>query len=94
MITAANGKQLEALQVFSAAINFLKEHFLENINSRNAGNKITVDKVRWVLTVPAIWNDSAKQMMRESSIKVKQLTIYRGNQKILERIGYQGYNQV
>ena len=71
MITAVNGKQLEALQVFSAAINFLKEHFIENINNRNAGNKITVDKVRWVLTVPAIWNDSAKQLMRKSSIKVK-----------------------
>ena len=70
MITAANGKQMSALDVFSAAINFLKEHFLENINNRNAGNRIAVDVVRWVLTVPAIWDDSAKQFMREAATKV------------------------
>ena len=70
MITAANGKQMSALEVFSAAINFLKDHFLKNINNRNTGNKITVDVVRWVLTVPAIWDDSAKQFMREAAKKV------------------------
>lgn len=70
MLKAANGKQMSAIKVFSASINFLKEHFLENINNRNAGNGITVDKVRWVLTVPAIWNYSAKQFMRESAERV------------------------
>ena len=62
---------MKAIEVFSEAINFLKEHFLENINNRNNGNRITADKVRWVLTVPAIWGESAKQFMRESAEKVK-----------------------
>ena len=66
MITAANGKQIPALEVFSA-INFLKKHFLKNINNRTARNKITVDNVRWVLTVPAFANDTAKQFMREAA---------------------------
>ena len=68
---------MSAIDVFSASINFLKEHFLENINNRNAGNGITVDKVRWVLTVPAIWDLSSKQFMRECAEKVtdKILTI-------------------
>ena len=43
-----------------------EDHFIKNINNRNANN-ITVDKVRWVLTVPAIWNDPAKQLMREAA---------------------------
>ena len=63
---------MSALEVFKGALNFLKEHFLENINNRNAANNITVDKVRWVLTVPAIWNDAAKQLMRKSAEKVKR----------------------
>ena len=66
MIQAANGKQMKALDVFTASLKFLKDHFIKNINNRNANN-ITVDKVRWVLTVPAIWNDPAKQLMREAA---------------------------
>ena len=72
MLTATNSKQMSALEVFKEALNFLKEHFLENVNNRNAANNITVDKVRWVLTVPAIWNDAAKQLMRKSAEKVKR----------------------
>ena len=70
MVTAANGKQMSALEVFSAAINFLKEHLIKNLNNRNAGNRISPETVRWVLTVPAIWNDAAKQFMREAAEKV------------------------
>jgi len=67
MLSAANGKKMQGLKVFSGAINFLKDHLITNVNQRNAGNRITVDSVRWVLTVPAIWGDSAKQFMRESA---------------------------
>ena len=73
MITAANGKQMSALEIFSAAINFLKEHFLENINNKNVGNKITVDVVRWVLT--AISRDYSKQFMREANEKVRYIKL-------------------
>ena len=71
MLKAANGKLMSAMDVFSAAINFLKEHFLESINNRDDRNNITVDKVRWVLTVPAIWSISSKQLMREAAEKVR-----------------------
>lgn len=70
MLKAANGKQMLGIDVFSSAINFLKDHFLENIKNRNARSNVTVETVRWVLTVPAIWNDSAKQFMRESAERV------------------------
>ena len=70
LLKAANGKHMSGIEVFSAAIKFLKEHFLENIKNRNAQSKVTVDKVRCVLTVPAIWNNAAKQFMRESAEKV------------------------
>ena len=70
LLQAANGKHMSGIEVFSAAIKFLKKHFLENIKNRNARSNVTVDRVRWVLTVPAIWNDAAKQFMRESAEKV------------------------
>ena len=33
-----------------------------------------VKDIRWVLTVPAIWGDGAKQFMREASFKVSELS--------------------
>ena len=56
LLQAANGKHMSCIEVFSAA--------------KNARSKVTVDKVRCVLTVPAIWNNAAKQFMRESAEKV------------------------
>lgn len=69
VLTASNGKQMKAVDVFSSAITFFKDHLINSVNRRNAGNCITVESIRWVLTVPAIWSDSAKQFMRESAEK-------------------------
>ena len=76
MLKAANGKQMSGIEVFSESINFLKEQFLNNINDHDTRNNITVDKVRWVLTLPAIWDLSAKQFMREAAEKVMDLFSY------------------
>lgn len=62
MITAANGKQLPAIDVFAMTLKFLKDTALEWCKS--------FDNVRWIVTVPAIWSDSAKEMMRKASDKV------------------------
>ena len=75
-LKAANGKLMSAMDVFSAAINFLKKQFLNNIKDRDPRKNITVDKVRWVLTVPAIWGFSAKQFMREAAQKVSKDLIF------------------
>lgn len=61
---------MKAIDVFSGAISYLKSHLMNSVNDRNSGNRITVDKIRWVLTVPAIWSDGAKQFMREAAVKV------------------------
>lgn len=68
-LVAANGKTMKAIDVFSGAISYLKSHLMNSVNDRNSGNRITVDKIRWVLTVPAIWSDGAKQFMREAAVK-------------------------
>ncbi|XP_063447157.1 heat shock 70 kDa protein 12A-like [Mytilus trossulus] len=58
------GKSISAKAVFSAAIGFLKDHFIQQMHWRKLG---TVEDIFWVVSVPAIWNDSAKQFMRESA---------------------------
>lgn len=59
---------MEAMRVFSSAIGYLKDHMLTMCKNRLSD--IEQSDIMWVLTVPAIWTDSAKQFMREAAEKV------------------------
>lgn len=60
-----------AIIVFSYSIRYLKDHLLEKLLTSNLGDKVTVDDIDFVLTVPAIWDDTAKMFMREAAIQVR-----------------------
>ncbi|XP_052282526.1 heat shock 70 kDa protein 12B-like [Dreissena polymorpha] len=59
-------KLMLAMDVFSACIKFLKDDCIGKIRLQLP--EIRDTDIRWVLTVPAIWNVS-KQFMRESAAK-------------------------
>ncbi|XP_071139889.1 heat shock 70 kDa protein 12B-like [Mytilus edulis] len=59
------GKTLLAQKVFVESIRYLKDHFLEIFTNKNLDTKIT--DILFVITVPAIWSDAAKQFMRVCS---------------------------
>jgi hypothetical protein len=54
--------------VFSASIKALRDHLHEILKSMAID--IREDEIKWVLTVPAIWSDPAKDFMRKSAKKV------------------------
>lgn len=62
------GKKVPAIIVFTEAIRFLKNHCLGVFNERDL--KFTINDIFFVITVPAIWTDAAKQFMREASERV------------------------
>uniref|UniRef100_A0A3Q2DNH4 Heat shock protein family A (Hsp70) member 12A.2 n=1 Tax=Cyprinodon variegatus TaxID=28743 RepID=A0A3Q2DNH4_CYPVA len=66
-IKAANGKEMTALKVFTEALRFLKDDALKHIAINTEGKEFTASDFTWVLTVPAIWDHSAKQFMREAA---------------------------
>ncbi|XP_052673407.1 heat shock 70 kDa protein 12A-like [Crassostrea angulata] len=68
MLSDISGKKMLAMDVFSAAIKYMKEHLLHKL-SETGDTETKKEEIRWVLTVPAIWNDTAKSFMRESAIK-------------------------
>lgn len=70
MIPAANGKSMNALKVFTAALHYLKEDALKTISVHTSGIQYVASDFTWVLTVPAIWDVSAKQFMREAATEV------------------------
>ena len=60
------GKMFPAIKVFSMCIAALVDDMVNAGGKRVAGGLVKSD-VHWVLTVPAIWSDAAKQFMREAA---------------------------
>lgn len=54
-------------------LNKLKDGLREDINLR---------EIKWVITVPAIWRNSAKQFMREAASRVGE-AISRNNENMI-----------
>jgi len=69
-IAASNGEQFPAVQLFSFALRYFKEHALKELSAQSATIIVNED-VRWVITVPAIWRAPAKQLMRQAAYEVK-----------------------
>jgi len=68
-IEAANGERFSGVDAISMTLRFFRDHALEQISSQSE-TRILNDDVLWVVTVPAIWNASAKQLMRVAAYKV------------------------
>ncbi|KAG5831655.1 hypothetical protein ANANG_G00306050 [Anguilla anguilla] len=72
---AANGKRVKALDIFAYALGFFKDQALKqelSTSDQSGDAKLNVcdnADVRWVITVPAIWKQPAKQFMREAAYK-------------------------
>ena len=64
-----------ALDVFSEAIGYLRRHVMQACDKQ--GFKLSPTEIKWVLTVPAIWGDAAKQFMRRAAEQVSS-SIFRG----------------
>ncbi|XP_061185466.1 heat shock 70 kDa protein 12A-like [Saccostrea echinata] len=61
------GKALPAISVFSSSIKFLTDHLFQTLGDR--GHPMETSQILFVLTVPAIWTESAKQFMREAAVQ-------------------------
>ncbi|XP_060582885.1 heat shock 70 kDa protein 12A-like [Ruditapes philippinarum] len=67
-LTDEMGNTLPAIDVFAMAIEYLVNDMHDEIKDRMSG-VIEKSEVHWLITVPAIWTDSAKQFMRKAGEK-------------------------
>ena len=75
------GNEMEAMTVFSESIRFLKNHMMSVLGQRNVESTFKENEMQWVLTVPAIWSDAAKQFTREAAVKVTYLSFVHGDSR-------------
>ena len=64
-IADETGKKLAAIKVFSKSIECLKKHLKDLLSEKKVVLKD--NEALWVLTVPAIWDDTAKGFMRKAA---------------------------
>ncbi|NXK83914.1 HS12B protein, partial [Amazona guildingii] len=65
-LEALNGKKAPALEVFAHALRFFRQHAVQELKEQ-CPSLPERDAIRWVITVPAIWKQPAKQFMREAA---------------------------
>ncbi|XP_030578492.1 heat shock 70 kDa protein 12B isoform X2 [Archocentrus centrarchus] len=65
-LEAVNGQRVRAIEVFAHALRFFREHALKEVKDQSS-SVLEGDEIRWVITVPAVWRQPAKQFMREAA---------------------------
>lgn len=65
-LEAVSGKRVRAIEVFAHALRFFREHALKEVKDQSS-SVLEGNEVRWVITVPAVWRQPAKQFMREAA---------------------------
>lgn len=59
---------MKALVVFAESLKYLKDTLMRD--ARNQQTSIQEKDIKWIITVPAIWSDTAKSLMRKAAVKV------------------------
>ena len=85
-ILAFKGANYYVIEVIAFVLNHLKFKFEEELEMSNHRVQQESENVKpklleafdftWVITVPAIWNEKGKQMMREAAYRVSCSTHY------------------
>ncbi|XP_052778670.1 heat shock 70 kDa protein 12B-like [Mya arenaria] len=65
------GNSHQALPIFSMAIKFLQKHLLQAVANQTVG--VLEKDISYVITVPAIWDDNAKEFIRAAIEEVWNL---------------------
>lgn len=71
---ALNQQRVPLLTVIVETLGFVRKEAMEEINKSQLVAAIGVEEVQWVVTVPAIWKDKAKGLMREAAMKAGMIT--------------------
>jgi len=63
---SVDNRQLPLMKVISESLKYIAEKALEKL-SEQVG-KVVSTKIRWVLTVPALWSEEHKHFMRKAAV--------------------------
>ncbi|KAJ6248238.1 hsp70 family protein [Anaeramoeba flamelloides] len=65
-VQSYSGEEWSFTQVLSGVFKFIYQKFVESVEHSKINRRINKETVQWVLTVPAIWEDKSKEIMRRA----------------------------
>ena len=99
-ISAFKGANYYVIEVIAFVLNHIKSKFEEELEMGNHRIQQASENIEprllkafdftWVITVPAIWNEKGKQMMREAAYRVSyfmHMHAYHLNHPLHHRLG-------
>ena len=67
LVTADNGvDSVPIIDLIALTLKYIADRFLNEL-SRSTTFAVSHDNIKWVITVPAIWDNGAKQVMLDSA---------------------------
>jgi molecular chaperone DnaK (HSP70) len=60
-----DGRNLSLMTVISQSLKFIADKAIEKLTEQVG--KVVKTKIRWVLTVPALWSEEHKHFMRQAA---------------------------
>ena len=64
---ALDGREMPLMAVISETLKYISEKALQKLNEQVG--KVVKTKIKWVLTVPALWSEEHKQFMRKACVE-------------------------
>ena len=58
-----------AVDIFSMSIRYLRDHFLRQL--QNQSLSVNEQDIKYVVTIPAIWDENGKEFMRMAALQVQ-----------------------
>jgi len=63
---SVDNREMNLLVVISESLRFIADKAMKKLEEQVG--KLIKGKIRWVLTVPALWNEEHKQFMRKAAL--------------------------
>lgn len=82
-LKAIDGKEMLALDVYSAVIKYVKDLSLRDLV---VSSGLSLTDIRWVLIVPANWDTSARRFMKKAAESVIYIILFSNREPYLSKI--------
>ena len=62
-VKSVDGREMPLMKVISETLKYISNKAIEKLKEQLGEDIIKKDKIRWVLTVPALWSEKMKMFM-------------------------------
>ena len=78
---SVDSRELPLMKVISESLRYIAEKAIEKLQEQVG--KVVKTKIRWVLTVPALWSEEHKHFMRRAAVEANIIEDLNSNNILL-----------